>query len=222
MKIETVIDEVRGCGWRKPGGLYLIASGAGRSCGKLPFDLTICPTCGGGIHRARGWTWIDTNELFRGVECKLSGETLAFSETRTFSLPGDCGSCPLHEGVGRAGLLWIGSGFYKDALAFDKEAARLGISRRIPAIPRGFVVGETWVALAHAKGDIAFGKGVDKKTPMGKDYFDPGVPAIFKLFKPERVEYITRGDETDAELAALVKRGVTPVHVERGYAQVRG
>jgi hypothetical protein len=32
--IVTRIDRKRGCGFRKPGGLYLCSDGAGRECGK--------------------------------------------------------------------------------------------------------------------------------------------------------------------------------------------
>jgi hypothetical protein len=54
--IETRYDRKRGCGWRKPGGLYLCADGVGGVCGKLPIPLDICPTCHGGIKFCRSWT----------------------------------------------------------------------------------------------------------------------------------------------------------------------
>ena len=32
-----------------------------------------------------------------------------------------------------------------------REASKMGVSRRITAVPRDFVVGETWVLLGHRK-----------------------------------------------------------------------
>jgi hypothetical protein len=45
-------------------------------------------------------------------------------------------------------LLWIGRGHYSPD-AFLKESRELGVSRRIAALPKGLVLGETWVLLAH-------------------------------------------------------------------------
>ena len=65
--ITTITDEPeRGCGLRRPGGIYLCSDGMGLPCGKLPLPLDICPTCSGGIHFARGWTWISPQPLFGG------------------------------------------------------------------------------------------------------------------------------------------------------------
>jgi hypothetical protein len=35
----------------------------------------------------------------------------------------------------------------------------------------------------------------------------------FHIFRPQRIEYVVKGDETDDELAAFEKRGVEPVKV---------
>ena len=40
-------------------------------------------------------------------------------------------------------------------------------------------------------------------------------PGIFRVFRPERIEYVLKGTETEEEIAAIVKRGLTPVRVER-------
>lgn len=56
----------RGCGYRKVGGLYLVSSGAGLPCDRLPFPLTVCPTCSCGIKPSRGWTWVEPGALFGG------------------------------------------------------------------------------------------------------------------------------------------------------------
>ncbi len=67
----TVIknESKRGCGYRKQGGLYLMAGGPSAECGKLPLELTVCPCCGAGIKPARGWTWVNAEALFASKQC---------------------------------------------------------------------------------------------------------------------------------------------------------
>lgn len=66
--IETRHESERGCGFRKSGkdgvGIYLVGDGIFEPCERLPFPLTACPTCGGGIRFGRGWTWISPALLF--------------------------------------------------------------------------------------------------------------------------------------------------------------
>src|SRR5207302_1043216 len=62
-----------------------------------------------------------------------------------------CPLCMQPDALGLCGLLWIGERFYKTTYDFDREAAALGVSRRITAIPRGFQVGKTWILFAHPK-----------------------------------------------------------------------
>jgi hypothetical protein len=40
-------------------------------------------------------------------------------------------------------------------------------------------------------------------------------PGIFQAFKPQRIEYIVKGTESDDELQSMIDRGITPVRVER-------
>jgi hypothetical protein len=120
------VEEKRGCGYRKVGGLYLICFGAGRHCGKMPVKCEVCPTCNAGIKPTRGWTWIDPVPHFAERACDS----------------GNCRACPLGSDnltdLGPVGLIWIGEQFYPTPQAFVAEAGRMGISRRIPAIPKGF------------------------------------------------------------------------------------
>jgi hypothetical protein len=195
MHIETRRDSIRGCGWRKPGGLYLVAGGVMAGCGKLPIPLGVCPTCHAGVKPSRGWTWVDGDALVAGRPC-------AYDATR------DCRpSCPMRGDVGQVGLLWVGGQFYKTPGDWLREAARLGVSRRIPAVPRGFVLGETWVFVAHRQCLPTAGVLV-----ASDDAYKPG---IFHAFKPSAVEYVVTGRESKKKLAALVERGITPVKVER-------
>jgi len=188
MSIQIRHDSRRGCGWRAPGGLYLVSSGQGRHCGKLPVPLHVCATCGQGIKPTRGWTWVDGDALLSTKICANAGTTF-------------CEFCPLAAAVGRAGLLWIGEAFYKTPEEFTREAARLGISRRIVAVPKGFVLCQTWVLCAHRKAIVL----PDGKSERG----------IFYMFRPDAVEYVTKGHETPEEIEALENRGITPVKVLR-------
>jgi hypothetical protein len=189
VEIQVRRDSQRGCGWRKPGGLYLVDSSGGIACCKLPIALNVCPTCGAGIKFARSWTWIDAQKLFPDARC---------TNQATF--------CPLaNNALGRIGLLWVGEQFYKSPRDFSREAEALGISRRIAAVPREFVCGETWVALAH----------VHCVPELGPDGVPGWKPGIFRIFRPEAIEYVVTGEESEEELASLVKRRITPVRIER-------
>lgn len=188
--VQLRVEERRGCGFRKPGGVYLVSDGPSAPCGKLPIPLEICPTCGQGIKPARGWTWIHATALLASRECQSP----------------DCSPrCPLAGSLGRAGLLWIGEAFYGRPEDWTAEARRLGVSRRISAVPRGFVVGQTWVLVAH------------RKAIRNPD--DSWTAAIFHAFCPQRIEYVVRGDETDEQIEDLLKRGLTPVLVRRVQEQ---
>jgi hypothetical protein len=184
------VERRRACGYRKIHGLYLCSDGSGGPCCKLPILLEVCPTCNGGIKQTRSWQWIDPRPW----------------------LPGGCTSigvfCPVAEKqLGeRVGLLWIGEQFYRTPGAFQQEAAEMGISRRIKAIPHGFKLGETWVFFAHPK----VKQRVDQAT--GEVVW---VGGVFRIFKPERVEKIVTQSEfaDEAEMARLREAGIVPVPV---------
>src|ERR1041384_8249670 len=106
-KIQERLDSKRGCGWRKSGGLYLIAGGLSQACGKMPIPLDRCPCCDAGIKFSRGWTWINLHKFTEKQPCRFPAA--------------DCEGCPLAgDGCGalgagkieRAGLLWVGEKFY--------------------------------------------------------------------------------------------------------------
>lgn len=186
--IHSRIEGKRGCGFRKPGGLYLVSEGIGQPCGKLPIPLIVCPCCGQGVKPSRGWTWINW-ELIRDHPCKIE----------------KCKGCVPFDGSEiRFGLLWIGEKFYSSPEQFTNEAKRLGVSRRISAVPHDFKIGETWVLVAH------------RKAIRGKDQEYPG---IFHAFKPTAIEYIVKGTESDDELDKLEKRGFTLIDVKRDGEQ---
>jgi hypothetical protein len=188
MNIPTVYEGARGCGLRKPGALYLMADTPNLGCPLMPVELDVCPCCGHGIKPARGWTWVDADAICNPHWHGSDDHTAV---------------CPLGYPLGKAGLIWIGEQFYKTPAEFLNEARRMGISRRITAVPRDFKVGETWVLLAH------------RKAIVSTDGLDEADAAIFTMFRPDRIEYVVRGDETDDELEALTKRGIQPVIVKQ-------
>jgi hypothetical protein len=188
--IEVRYDRQRGCGWRQPGGKYLIAGGLMVPCGKLPIPLDICPTCHHGIKPTRGWTWVDGDQLAANSVCGMAPH---------------CGHCPLAQPVGKVGLLWIGGQFYPTPGHWIREAQRMGISRRITAVPNSFKLGETWVLVAHRQAI---------PTEDGKK-----VPGVFHAFRPTAIEYVVKDFDTPEKLDALRKRGITPVRIERIEAQ---
>lgn len=194
MRIEERIERKRRCGWRKPGGIYVVSGGMPRECGKLPFPLVVCPICHSGIKFSRGWTWINLAELLKDKPCRF--DCSKFEEPCI--LNDDCISS-----LTKVGLLWIGEKFYT-ATMFAMEANDMGISRRIPNIPRGFELGKTWIALAHRKS-------------ISDDSVDP---AIMYMFKPTAIEYIVGGSESEEKLQRLVNKGVTLVNVTKDLGNV--
>lgn len=205
------VEKRRGCGFRKVGGTYLVGGGIGIPCDRLPFELTVCPCCSGGIKQARGWTWIDVAKLFQGphlVDARTALGIAAGVPFETFALPCACKKfCPLcrnPESMGRAGLIWIGEKFYKTPAQFVKEGIELGFSRRIKAVPQGFKVGETWVLLAHS---------LAVSTPFSKDN-DEYKPGVFYAWLPQRIELLMNESQRNSEeVEAAEKRGITVVFV---------
>lgn len=189
------IEEKRGCGYRKVGGLYLVGEGLAAPCDRLPFELSVCPCCGNGIKFTRGFTWIRA-DLFA-------------PDHQPCKCPYVCPICnPIRDGKGyvKYGLLWVGEAFYSPE-GFIREAQRRGISKRISALPHGFKVGATWVMLAHKK-------AITKTAAEGSTALFQEVPGIFYAFCPLRVEkIITESMEKDGEGAKLRERGITPVVV---------
>jgi hypothetical protein len=183
----------RGCGYRKVGGLYLVADGFGTHCCKIPFDLTVCPTCHAGIKQSRGWTWIDPRP-FTNTQCTAKNQRI---------------HCPLNALPDRVGLIWIGAEHYPSPGDFSIEVARMGLSRRIKAIPRGFKLGETWVLFAHPRGRfVAADDGVTIRTGNW-------IAQVFLAVQPGRIEQIVTDimAKDHEAMAALQARGITPVIV---------
>lgn len=215
VSVPTLREGPRGCGYRKSGGLYLVSDGLGDPCERLPLPVTQCPTCGHGVRPARGFAWLDGEEFFQPAHLKHGGDA---HDRRCplglrVAVPGT--EPPVYDltdnkDLSHIGLLWVGEKFYPTVAHFTDEAARMGVSRRISQVPRDFEPGKTWVFLGHRK---TISKIVTN-TALGRDEVE-FTPGIFRVFMPARIEYVVKGDETEADLEALVKRGLTPVKVER-------
>jgi len=191
--IHTRTEARRGCGYREPGGYYVVSDKLAARCGRLPLLLDVCPTCGHGYKPARAWTWINGDLVVgEGQNCQTE----------------ICEHCPLGgRKVGRAGLIWIGKQFYTP-FSWTQEAIARGVSRRLPrnSIPRGLVIGETWVFVAHREAV----RRVD--LDGGKETFHPG---IFHAFIPKALEYIVQDTDSESKLQKLSDRGITLIKVER-------
>ncbi len=183
------IEPKRGCGYRKVGGLYLCGSGIQVECDRLPFPIEYCPTCGAGIKFTRGFTWIDWDE-FVGYHEDCKDE---------YSM---CYMCAPNIHPQPYGLLWVGESFYSPE-SFIKEAIEMGVSKRIPFIPKELKLGETVVLLAHKKAIT---------TPSFEGVGE--IPGVFYAFKPQAIEMLVYEAElTDEKEEKLEKRGITPISV---------
>jgi hypothetical protein len=178
------VEKERGCGFRKLGGLYVVSGKLAAPCGGLPIRLHVCEACGEGIKQSRSWTWIVPKTLFAVPSCKA----------------GHCPVCPVsHPPEGRQGLLWIGMKYYPTAEHFMVEAGAMGVSRRISAVPKGFVPGETWVYMAHPKG-----ARLDDGAPC---------PGIVTMFKPTAIELMASQSQSEDPdfMEKAAKRGLKVV-----------
>lgn len=200
--ITTIRNEKRrGCGYRKQGGLYLMAGGPAGPCGKLPLPLEVCSCCGQGIKPARGWTWVGGQKLFGNVRCSFGieeGKSRQYCKDR----------CILDHPPERMGLLWVGEAFYPTPEHFLQEGLAVGISRRLHAIPLDFKVGDTWVLMAHRKAITVH--DTNKPDP---DAVALSIPGIFSVFQPQSIEYVVKADDSEEKLASLEARGVRLVRL---------
>jgi hypothetical protein len=110
----------------------------------MPFPLDRCRTCGGGVKFTRGHTWLQPDFFSIHEECADHGPCPMCG----YIGPDADGAIASDRDFGPHLLLWVGRGHYSPESYLD-ESHRLGVSRRLSALPKGLVVGETWVLLAH-------------------------------------------------------------------------
>lgn len=205
------IESKRGCGYRKINNLYLVTDAIAAPCDRLPFELGICPCCGGGIKFSRGFTWVTPAELFKGDHPDPDNHVHVPPDKREAMgvKENDCtcnSFCPACYPVnvfgpeGQAGLLWVGRKHYTPE-DFSKECALMGMSKRINTIPHDFKLGETWIFLAH-KDAIDVRPNGENDVPVQDKLFDrePSEkkrPGIFMAVKPKRIERIVKQSDFD-------------------------
>lgn len=192
MNVEISVETKRGCGYRKAGadgvGLYLMGKGNFEPCERLPFPLTVCPCCSGGIGFFRGFKWIQPDQLFNP-----SNEPIC--DGNEDHNHGRCVMCTPSLAGERAGLMWVGETHYSPR-EFIREARSIGISKKVASIPRGFEFGKDIIFLASSKAvvnydddDVSFSAG------------------IFMSFCPDRVDIVIDDpDNIPARALALKKK----------------
>ena len=228
------VEQIRGCGYRQVGGLYLVGSGIWVECDRLPFPIGSCPVCGQGIHFARAFMEINPLKLFGLHDLCGSGWLEVFEPTlgESISVGLDttgrscqdpirpCSMCDPRDEP--AYVMIVGNRYYTPE-SFMKEAMELGVSKRIPFIPKGLKLGQTIVYLAHPKA-IEIKESVPVEKPMTIIEYDSQLEllkaqqkslyslGIFMVFTPQRVErLIWESEATPETLKDLGKRGITPV-----------
>lgn len=179
------VEARRACGYRKVGGMYMVSKGLGSPCCRMPIKLCVCPTCGAGMKQSRSYEWIDPKPWLEQA-CQSNSICPASDASKM----GD-----------KVLLMWVGTKYYPTADIFMEEAHRLGVSKRIAMIPRGFELGKSWVFLAHPK-----------VIQSDDGSWSPGV---FQIFQPDAIEKIVTQSQTfDAELMdSIRRRNMTPVVV---------
>jgi hypothetical protein len=113
----------------------------------------------------------------------------------------------------------VGERYYKSPADFIKEGQKLGVSKRIAAVPKDFKIGKTIVYLAHPKACIKDGDGAKTKKGQGKmlDY----QMGVFCAFRPQKIEQLVWDKDLMGKKGAtlkksLHKRGITPVPIPYG------
>ena len=104
--------------------------------------------------------------------------------------------------------MWVGSKFYTPE-TFIVEAKAMGVSKRIPHVPKDLKLGD-FVLLGHRKAGRVTTEAVDGKQGEVKE-----VPALFYGFHVTRIEkIITESQSKNTEaMAELAKRNITPIVV---------
>lgn len=197
------VEAIRGCGYRKVGGMYLVGGILNAPCDRLPIPLECCPVCGQGIKVGRGVTKINPHKLWG-----------SHSDCKDAIRP--CLVCDAPNKV--AYIMGVGERYYKTPQDFINEGEALGVCKRIAAIPKDLRIDKTVVYLAHPKACIKNGSGRTKKGQGKMLEYQLGV---FCAFIPHKIEQLVwdkdlKGKRGRALKKQLRKRRITPVPVPFG------
>lgn len=181
------VEQKRGCGYRKVGGLYLVGEGIAVACDRLNYNLEVCPTCNQGIKFSMGFTWIDGFHFF--------GKHMENYCIETDPI------CTPQENA-KYGLMWVGRKFYTPQ-EFIEEAKRMDVCKRIARVPKGLKIGD-FVLLAHKEAGTKLVNG--ETIPF---------PAIFYGFHVRKIEkIITESQSKDEKIMnELKEKNINPVIV---------
>lgn len=221
------VEARRGCGFRKVGGMYLCGEYISVSCDRLPLLLENCPVCGQGIKVSRGFTQVNPYRLWGPHDYSDSNNKSGIYIQKCNDRFRPCHVCDPKDQP--AYIMGVGERYYKTPDDFMDEARRMGISKRIPFIPKDLILGETVVYLAHPKAvevkepvamqqAMAILERAETKQPrlLETEKTEKAL-GIFTAFIPHRVEkLIWESQATPEELEKLEKRGITPVIIPDG------
>jgi hypothetical protein len=123
----------------------------------------------------------------------------------------------------------VGEKYYPTPGHFMSEGMDMGISKKIPWIPKELELGKTHIFLAHPKacevkvpavlqaaGAVVDGNNGDQPRLLDAEKAEYKM-GIFAAFTPRAIEkLIWKHQATDEEVEALAKRGITAVTIEDG------
>lgn len=135
LQYHTPIEPKRLCGYRTVGSLYLIANPNFTTCHRLPLPLNSpCSTCGEMPRFNRSISYISPLKLF---------QPCSFCLNQPVSITVCSDECPACNPPLVGFLSWVGA-FYYSPLSFLREANTLGISKKIPFVPKHFNPNTPW------------------------------------------------------------------------------
>jgi hypothetical protein len=154
---------------------------------------------GAGAALAAAWRLVDVGRRLKVVELVRHAARMMTATTAKADVAYALRYQPPRYDVAPDILDWVGSTHYPTAEAFIEEANRLGISRRMPGMPKAIVTPWSRSFLAHGNVDLGLGE-------RG--------PAVFGYYHIAQAQQVIGDDELVPE-GWYEARGVQPVRVER-------
>ncbi len=214
------VEKERGCGYREVHGLYITSGPMSFACDRLPIPTNLCSCCGNFIREFQGVQAFDPVKLL-GSHGKIWENTDGSKQrenphTQTItdecSDPSSCFACFPYQAYDdtKDFMMWVGRSYYTID-SFSKEAALMGVSKRIAAngIPIGMVAGRSWIFLAMRnimEADVVEIDGTKRRAH-----------GIFMVFKIQKLEFlIWKSEATPEYIKQLEGHGLTPVIIPDG------
>ncbi|MGH9649184.1 MAG: hypothetical protein ACRD3I_01810, partial [Terriglobales bacterium] len=151
---------------------------------------------------SRSWTWIEPRLMFKAAPPCLPHRP---GGLKVVGADLFCSTCPAGGGMPewRHGLIWIGGSFYPTPGDFMLEANRMGVSRKLPAIPKDFKLGETWEYLAHREAVTRYEDAprADIQGTAVPETVKVLSPGVFTMFKPRRIDLVIADEHNIPERA---------------------